>query len=54
MENFYTDNWITYGIQPTFPHDGFGYIEIKKSLKKIKNMSLVKLKALLKNHLNKS
>ena len=45
MENFYTDNWITYGIQPTFPHDGFGYIEIKKSLKKIKKYEFSEVKS---------
>ena len=24
-------SWVTFGIIPTFPHDGFGYIQISKN-----------------------
>ena len=32
LENYKKETWITFGIKPTFPHDGFGYIQISDDL----------------------
>ena len=31
LENYKKDTWITFGIKPEFPHDGFGYLQISEN-----------------------
>lgn len=45
IKNYFANYWITYGIDPVFPHDGFGYIEAKNNFKKIDKFEVSEVKS---------
>ena len=53
LANYKQDYWNIFGIEPSFPHDGFGYIKIENKENVSKSFNPYVVKNLWKNLLNK-